>query len=228
MAVDDIYTKSLLHMDGANASTTFTDESGKTWTASGNAKISTAQSKFGGAAGLFDGNADVITTPDSTDFDFGAGNFTIDFWAYFISGGQYELVTKRAGWTNFAPFDVALDNTGVNALSSANGSSWGVLLQWTHGGLVTTGNWHHFAFVRNGNVWSLYFNGVSKASATVSQTVMTNTTTVSCGATSSGDRSLNGYLDEVRISKGIARWTSDFTPPTQPYGSDLLRPIWFD
>ena len=67
----DANTKSLLHFDGANNSTTFTDETGKTWTAHGNAKISTAQYKFPTGSGLFDGTGDYIDTPDHADFNFG-------------------------------------------------------------------------------------------------------------------------------------------------------------
>ena len=65
MAVDDSYTKALLHMDGADGSTTFIDESGKTWTRAGNAQIDTSQYKFGGASGLFDGSGDWVDTPGS-------------------------------------------------------------------------------------------------------------------------------------------------------------------
>ena len=79
MAVDDAYTKSLLHMDGTDASTTFTDESGKTWTRGGDAQIDTASYKFGGASGLFDGTTDRLSVPDSSDFNL-AGGFTCDCW----------------------------------------------------------------------------------------------------------------------------------------------------
>ena len=62
--VDDTYTKSLLHFNGSDGSTTITDESGKTWTAYDNAQIDTAQSKFGGASMLLDGVGDYIKTTD--------------------------------------------------------------------------------------------------------------------------------------------------------------------
>src|SRR3990167_5305793 len=77
----------MLHMDGTDGATTFTDSSdnAKTMTAVGNAQIDTAQSKFGGASGLFDGTGDWLTTPDSTDWDLGTGDFTIDFWIRFSS-----------------------------------------------------------------------------------------------------------------------------------------------
>jgi len=78
MAVDDSYTKLLLHMDGADGSTTFTDEAGHTVTANGNAQIDTAQNVFGGASGLFDGSSGYLTVPDSEDWNFGTGDFTFD------------------------------------------------------------------------------------------------------------------------------------------------------
>ena len=72
----------LLHFDGADGSTTFTDSSltPKTRTANGDAQIDTADSKFSGASGLFDGTDDYITTPDSADFVLGSEDFTIDLW----------------------------------------------------------------------------------------------------------------------------------------------------
>ena len=74
MAVDDGYTVALLHMDGADTSTTFTDESGKTWTANGNAQIDTAQSVFGGASGLFDGTGDYLSASDHADWQLDGGS----------------------------------------------------------------------------------------------------------------------------------------------------------
>jgi hypothetical protein len=97
---NDAFTKILLHMDGTNGSTTFTDTnaggSAHTWTANGNAQISTAQSKFGGASGLFDGTGDYITTPDHADYTLGSGDFTIDLWFNCTAVGRREPVAWRA------------------------------------------------------------------------------------------------------------------------------------
>jgi hypothetical protein len=79
-SVDDSYTVSLLHMNGTDGSLAFTDESSKIWSPAGNVQIDTAQSKFDGASGFFDGNGDYIETADSEDFNIGAGDFTVDFW----------------------------------------------------------------------------------------------------------------------------------------------------
>ena len=82
------YTVSLLHMDGADGSNTFTDEAGKLWTAAGDAQIHTAQSEFGGASASFDGIGDYLTTPDSDNFYLANGNWTIDFWMQFDAGRE--------------------------------------------------------------------------------------------------------------------------------------------
>ena len=79
MAVDDSYTKLLIHCDGADASTTFTDESGKTITTVGNAQVDTAYKVFGTGSLLLDGTGDALTLDDSEDWNFGSGDFTVDF-----------------------------------------------------------------------------------------------------------------------------------------------------
>ena len=111
MSLDDSYTVALLHFNGADASTTFIDESGKTWTASGNAQIDTAQSKFGGASGLFDGTGDSITTPDHADFDVGSGDFTVDFWMRQNTAWTGGVLGQYSG-SDFSPFMI-YNNAGA-------------------------------------------------------------------------------------------------------------------
>jgi hypothetical protein len=99
---NDSFTKVLLHFDGTDAATTFTDSntggSAKTWTAIGNAQIDTAAFKFSTASGLFDGTGDGISTPDHADFTLGSGNFTIDCWFNCTSlGGVRKPVYQNAG-----------------------------------------------------------------------------------------------------------------------------------
>lgn len=93
----------LLHMNGSDASTTFTDQRGHTFTAAGNAQIDTAQSKFGGASGLFDASGDYISTPDSDEWSFGSGDFTIECWyrptrtnSFFLVMMQWNAGSQRS------------------------------------------------------------------------------------------------------------------------------------
>src|SRR5690606_37647124 len=91
----DPYTVLLMHMDGSDNGTTFTDECGKTVTAHGDVCTKTAEKKFGTASAYFDGNGDYLSVPASEDFNFGAGDFTIDLWVKrsVISNALECLVT---------------------------------------------------------------------------------------------------------------------------------------
>lgn len=216
MPIDDAYTVALLHMDGADASTTFTDESGKSWTANGNAQIDTAQSKFGGASGLFDGT-DSVSSVDSADWDFGTADFSIDFWVRFnalpasgsaenfvwrdrTAGGQMIRVTviNVAGTYTLR---AALDNVAKNQTWSS----------------PSTGTWYHIAITRSGTSLYHFIDGTQVGSTLTSSENIADTTALNVGGNGTSAEGVNGWLDEVRISKGIARWTANFTPPTTAY-----------
>ena len=219
MAVDDSYSKSLLHMDGANGSTTFTDESGKIWTPVSDAKISTAESVFGGASGLFDGAADCITTPNVSDFDLTGVDFTIDFRFRTSSTTQYACFVSSEGSTGYTILinhDSASDGKIAfycTGLGAANG------LRTTTTG-YNDGQWHHLALVRYGINFTIYIDGVSRAAAADAAPSNTpNGALFSVGKNLAfPGRDYAGYIDEYRFSKGIARWTAPFIPPTDPYG----------
>jgi len=232
MAVDDSYTKSLLHFNGDDASTTFTDESGKTWTAGGNAQLDTAQKKFGTASGLLDGTGDYIDTPDTADHEPAAGDFTVDHWIRFnsIASTQSQWARRTAenadGSGNQKDFFGIFWNTD-NTLhfdSIVNDTEKGrYYCSWT----PSTGVWYHLAFVRNGSNFYIFIDGVSQT-LTTTVAISTNDLTFA-GPYQAQDKLtigrygnydgfyFNGWIDEFRFSKGIARWTSNFTPPTMEY-----------
>lgn len=223
MAVDDSYTKALLHMDGADASTTFTDESGKTWTRGGNAQIDTAQFKFGGASGLFDGSGDYIDTPDSNDFTLGSGNFTIDAWVKVAGGAGTvrSIIAQVNSLAEIASYSFALmlytDNKYY--IQVTNGISY--YYAYSNSAYTDT-NWHHIAGTRDGNTLKLFVDGILQ---TVTKdltgiTVVNSANKVAIGRLGEYNGHFwNGWIDEPRFSNGIARWTSNFTPPIAPYGS---------
>jgi hypothetical protein len=215
-----VYTKSLLHMNGTDGSTTFTDSATgepHTWTAAGNAQIDTAQSKFGGASGLFDGNGDYIWSADSADWAFGDGNFTIDFWAKRTRSGTNEWIFGQGGsslqqywgmqWYN--------DNYVYCNFRKADGGT--VQLKSTI--TISDTNWHHYAYVRDGNTLRLFIDGVARGTANVTgQSQIDNPYKFVIGRVGEyNGYYFAGWVDEFRISKGIARWTSNFTPPTEEY-----------
>lgn len=196
----------LAHMNGADTSTVFIDSSAsaKTITGFGNVQIDTSQSKFGGASGLSDGTGDYWECTGSSDFDFDTGNVTLEFWVRFnVAGTRVNFYSAGTHGFFITP------NTGN-------------VLVWRGTGILSGGStvfsaniWYHIAVVRNGNDWVVYRNGVS---------YVTSTNTNDWGSTGTfrigqwvGSESLDGWLDDYRITKGVARYTSNFTPPTAQF-----------
>lgn len=208
----------LLHFDGTNGSTTFTDSSPSnlTVTAYGNAEISTAESKFGGASGYFDGNASYASVPDGSAVQFGGGDFTLEFWCYpFDSSALNGAYCKRAGGgtAQFAVF-VYLGSTYIVATSS--GSSWDI--QNAGGNASVPSNaWSHIAFVRYGNEWTVYVNGAVSQQWTSSSSLYDGGSPASIGSGQDVGQHFDGYIDEFRIVKGTAVYTAPFTPPSAAF-----------
>lgn len=234
MAGIDSYTKLMLHMDGADASQVFTDSelTPKTVTAYGTAQIDTAQSKFGGASGLFDGNSDYLDTPDHADWNFGADPFTIDFWIRLAtlpaSGASYYIVDQYADGNNRWWIDLAnVSGTYKWEFGCILASSWLVVLGVASPGL-SVDTWYHVALVRTGDDFMVFQAG-TQCGATVTDT---DSMPDLAGALYIGkypnpgyENWFNGWLDEFRISKGIARWTANFTPPTAAYTAELTKTL---
>lgn len=179
----------------------------------GNAQVSTAAAKYGTTSAAFDGNGDYLVAPSNSVFDLGAGNFTIECWfnansfaspfglvsryAYSGSGSGWLLQVRSATSIRFlVGNDVYFDST-VSTMS--------------------TGTWYHVAAVRNGTTNTLYLNGTQVGQATgVAAFADATTTTLQVGRTHTISDDFNGYMDDLRITKGYARYTSNFTPPSAP------------
>jgi hypothetical protein len=196
----------LLHMNGANGSSTFTDQKGGTYTRSGNAQISTAQSRWGGASGLFDGSGDYVTRSyNTTSFDWWTTTFTVELW---IRPTSFPSVANLIGnmastsTTNYWSFGVT--STGLLQFGYFNGSTFNTV---TSTGAVSTGTWTHVAMTHASGTISLYFGtsgtGNRDGTAAVSGTPQSNiSTTLTIGQVN--NVSFNGYMDDLRITKGAA------------------------
>ena len=225
----DSYTKLMLHMDGTNGSTSFPDSAtSKTVTANGNAQVSTAQAEFGQSV-YFDGTGDFLSTPNHTDFAFGSGDFTIDFWVRFSS-----LNSSPSNYPVFiSKFDLSTGNDDsffIRQDSTEKTLTFG----YTTGGTFATyksssqafdpslNTWYHIAIVRSGANLLTFINGIKIGSAfnMGTDSIWTSARQLLIGSTTVAESisyCFNGYVDELRISKGIARWTTTFTPPSNPY-----------
>ena len=211
----------LLHADGTDGSTTFTDSTGThTVTAVGDAQIDTAQSKFGGASALFDGTGDYLSVPDSTDWSFGSGDFTLDAWIRVpnVTGGK----TIIAQWTPVQrswAFQVSDDE--LRFYHSTDGTSSGTAVASTSSP-ISINTWHHVAATRSGDTLRLFVDGVVVGTQDLTGiTFYDSTASLEVGSYATGVTDpFNGHIDEVRLSKGTAAWTTGFTPPTSAYSLD--------
>jgi len=219
----DTYTKSLLHFDGSNNSTTFTDESGKTWTPAGNAKLVTSAYKFAPSSGYFDGVGDYISTPNHADFDLDSVDFTIDFWlkcTELSAGELQEVVGKLNSWFIFLSYDGS-GKAYVGMVFPTGGSEY-----LTDIGSIDVDTWTHIAVSVDVSAMELYafIDGYLVGDMYYEFTDNTETLNIGRGVNTFIDDSLvnyEGYIDEFRLSKGVCRWTADFTPPAKPYGADF-------
>jgi hypothetical protein len=211
----------LLHMDGTNGSTTFTDAStnGFTVITNGNAQISTAQSKFGGASGYFDGTGDYLSIADANALDFETGDFTVEFWFYLTasSSNGKALISKGTWPTNTASYFIFYGGSNELAFyASDNGASWQITNQLLTSN-PTKEAWHHVAVTRNGTAFRGFFNGVKGFDHTSSIQLHNNASALTIGSGASGSEAINAYIDDLRITKGVARYTANFTPPTAAF-----------
>jgi len=197
-----------------------------TVTAYGNAQIDSAQSKFGGASGLFDGTGDYLSTPDSDDWAFGTGDFTIDFWVRFnvlntVESQWYVILSQLGGVTNSQYYGVTYTGgTWTWVYRVWSGSS--LIINIQKATTLATNTWYHIALVRSSNSWYIFHDGTQLGTTDTDADSVPNFTTSLCLGYLDYSTGLhfNGWLDEFRVSKGIARWTSSFTPPTSAHTAD--------
>jgi hypothetical protein len=216
----------LLRGEGPNNSVSIVDSStnNASITVLGNTKISTTEFKSGASSILFDGTSDRLSTPSSANFDFGTGNFTIEMWVRpGAAAGNIQkfLFGKRLtdavfGWVlSFMTYSTATSNYSVALYVTVNGTTWAIT--YAPVTRIPINVWSHLAFVRSGNEYSVYINGIKNIAGTLVGTPVNNSAAFTLGANAQNTDPLGngyvGYMDGVRITKGIARYTSNFTPP---------------
>ena len=220
----------LLHGNGSNGSTTFTDNSPNnfTVTANGNAQVDTTVYKFGSGSIELDGNGDYLSIPDNVDFQFGTGDFTIETWVRFNSvSGFIPIVSNGLGAAGGNPlydtnWSIYLTNNNLYITKFVSNNQTDFNFSWT----PSIDTWYHVAIARNGTSLKAYVDGSQIGSTQTSSTNYsgaTNNTGFSIGRLLIGNGGavasyLNGYLDDIRIIKGVARYTgSTFTVPTREF-----------
>lgn len=196
----------LLPLTGTNDSTTFTDASTNniSVSGSGNAKISTTQSKWGNGSLYVNGDSGTyITSVSNSALQMGTGDFTMEGWYYFNSlAGNilmfYPETTGRLG--------IYFDGTALK-FNVYSDPLVGLIAY------PSTGVWYHIALTRSSGVIYAFLNGVLSNSWTNAYIQGT----IGPGVLNAGLGSADCYVNDIRITKGVARYTSNFTPPTQPF-----------
>lgn len=202
----------LLHFDGVDGSTTFTDQTGKTWTPTGSAQLDTAQARYGPSSLLLDGSGDFLTTPSSSDFAYGTGDFTWEtsFRLNALGGGNSYIIDHGAnGGTLFVN-----GTTGRIGYYNATTGIGSFLYDPGAGGDVTTGTWYDVAVSRVSGTTRLILGGAVIASAADAHSYAAQA--VSIGQYGGGGNNFNGWIDELRLTNGVGRYTSGYTP-TGPF-----------
>jgi len=194
--------------------TTFTDSSSAARTVSrfGNTEIRTAQSKFGGASGYFDGTGDYLSVSSAADLNMGSGDFTIEFWFRWDSSQtvSFPRLLSKGVYGAAGTLEICLNPSNGNVFAIYGASSVSI----GFGGATSSGTWNQFTMSRSGTTLRGFVNGTQGGSSpyTVSED-FTNSTALLI-ANSQASEPFAGYIDELRITKGVARRTANFTPAT--------------
>lgn len=210
-----------MHMDGANGSTTFTDLKGVSFTASGGARISTGQSMFGGASLYLDGAGDYLDSGNISAFGFGTGALTVELFVRVdnaSAGVNQDFLDFRT--TNTArPFLFGIGISGKLRVYDGTVRSSAVAFP--------SATWQHIAFTRQANgTCTLFQHGVPIITFTDSSDFGAANSCAIGRCTAYAGEYFAGYMDDLRITKGVARYTSAFTPPAAafPHGLSIGAP----
>lgn len=219
-AGNDLFTKLLLHMDGALGSITFVDSSQSNYTVAvlGSAQIDTSVKRFGsGSVKLVAAANSYLRITDSDDWNFGSGDFTVDFWF------RFNAVTNNAGlWSQH------IDNDNRNHFIWDNDARLFQFLSISGGvpqivlnapATLIGDNWYHAAIVRFGTNINIDLDGNVLGSLVTSNVYQDLPVAfdIGRGFFNGSYQNFDGWVDEFRISKGIARWTGAFSPPNVSY-----------
>jgi hypothetical protein len=188
----------------------------------GDVKISTSIKKYGSASMYFDGNGDRLKIIDNPNINFGSGDFTLECWVYFnVVNAEMTIINK--GWQSSSAYASYLiymtSGASLRFLASSSGGSWDIASERVIG-TMTAGVWTHIAVTRSGTTFRAFVDGVINNSFTfTSSSSLANIAaqTLFIGSNNLGNSPLNGYIDDLRFTKGYARYTSNFTVPAGPF-----------
>jgi len=222
----------LLHLDGG----AWVDSSPNAWavTPYGNAAITPAAARYGAGGLSLDGTQGTYVTVPAPAMDLGANDFTVEGWVRLNAFGNFATLIGNYGNSGARGFEILTGPSGdIAARWTLNGSSDADSLG--HQDKLALGVWSHFALVRQGVQLRIYLNGVpGSRTATISGAIFSSSTPVNLGRTpddGSGVWHASASLDDIRITKGAARYTQAFSAPAAGLPGKPLTPAvpsWFN
>ena len=220
----------LLTGQGTSGSSSIVDSSNNAWTitnASNLVTYNTTSPQVGTSSMRFPGTGNYLRIPQSGVANLGAGNFTIECWMKFDSASTYQTIL----WLNGAPgvnayagirVDISNTNSGVfRNLIGYTGTSWATTTFYSTS-TISSGTWYYYTLVRNGTTITCYVNGVSESTFNAGTNSIYSAAENWIGAKNTGSAGtptvntpVTGYIEQLRITVGVARYTANFTPPTE-------------
>ncbi len=213
----------LLNGDGANGSTTFTDLSNNALTVSaqGNAQVSTSVFKYGTGSMAFDGSGDRLQISNNSLLDLGTGDFTIECWVYSTTPlGDYTLdyahIAGKGSGNSSGTYALGFYQSNIYFAVAGSNDGQGATT-------LTNNTWYHFAATRESGTLRLFVNGVLDYSGSLPDQ-LNSSESFNIGDRKESDPTANypmaGYVDDLRVTKGVARYTATFTPPTDAFPTE--------
>lgn len=207
---------SLLHFDGSGGSTTIVDETGRSWSVFGNAQLDTAVKKWGTASLGLDGTGDYLSTAHVSALSVDSGDLTIEAFVVIDVTGKIHTICNKRPSTSASEFSFYVDTTNKLTFAAFNSGSTVVALVST--ATLTLGTIYHVAATRSGSIWSIFIDGNLEASGSQTSAPQMSTTPLLIGRDGfNTSRDLDGHIDDFRYTKGVARYTASFSPPSGPF-----------
>lgn len=215
----------LLHMEGTEGSIVFTDSSSfaKTVTPSGATAITNVVAKYNAGSARFNGTGN-LNVPSGAELDFAAGDLTVELWVRhdnILNSDAEVLFCKKVSDAGTAWVQIYKEPSAGRYVVTASYNGTSNAFAFTSASVITSNVFSHVALTRSGSTWTIWIDGANAGSVISSGVVeLSPANPLKIGSNTSGANPVVGYMDEFRITKGIARYTAPFTPPIAPFPSN--------
>ncbi len=195
---------------------------GHSVTSVGSAGLSSTQAKFGANSLSLNGSSQYLTVADNDAFNFQSEDFTVEVFVHPTTLQQSGIYSQWESGSNRS-FKITMTSSGAVVVNGSRNGSTGNHLAITSSENLTVNNWHHIAAVCSNSTVTLYINGKNSGSGGIGGSLYNSTNNIAIGANIAGVASnlFAGFIDDLRVTKGIALYSQNFVPPSQAVGASL-------